>query len=113
MSTVELAPPEAQPASVFAALGDTTRLQLISRLGDGRPRSIRQLGEGLELSRQGVTKHLRVLETAGLVTSSRVGREHRFRYAPESIDAARDYLDQVSAEWDEALGRLKAFVEFE
>ncbi len=110
---VEMPEAGTDPAPIFAALGDATRLQLVTRLGDGQPRSIRQLSDGLDLTRQGVTKHLRVLETAGLVTSSRVGREHRFRYAPESIDAARAYLDEVSAQWDDALGRLKAFVESE
>ena len=99
------------PAPVFAALGDATRLELVARLIDGRPRSIAQLTDGSSLTRQGITKHLRVLEHAGIVTSSRVGRESRFTFMPEPIDDARSYLDMVSRQWDEALSRLKSFVE--
>jgi DNA-binding transcriptional ArsR family regulator len=58
-----------------------------------------------------VTKHLQVLEQAGLVARQRVGRESRFAYRPEPIAQARSYLDTVSAQWDDALARLKAFVE--
>jgi len=101
----------ADPAPVFAALGDTTRLKLISRLTDGQARSIAQLADGLSLTRQGVTKHLRVLERAGIVKSRFVGRESQFTYAPEPIRHVRSYLDTVSVQWDEALSRLKAFVE--
>ena len=98
-------------APVFAALGDTTRLQLISRLSDGEPRSIAQLTHGLGVTRQGITKHLQVLERSGIVGSSRVGREHRFVYLPQTLDQAQSYLDAVSAQWDDALSRLQEFVE--
>ncbi len=101
----------ADPAPVFAALGDATRLELVARLVDGRARSIAQLTDGLRLSRQGVTKHLRVLEQAGIVTSRRVGRESRFSYVPEPVRDASSYLDRVSAQWEDALSRLKSFVE--
>ena len=111
MSSLETVRPAAEPARVFAALGDGTRLELVERLGDGRPRSISQLSAGLDLTRQGVTKHLRVLEHAGLVHSERVGRETRFTYRPEPIEEARSYLDRVAAQWGDALARLKAFVE--
>ena len=98
-------------APVFAALGDATRLELVSRLSDGESRSIAQLSDGLSLTRQGVTKHLRVLEQAGLVSSIRVGRESQFTFKPEPIGQARSYLDRVSMQWDDALSRLKRFVE--
>ena len=101
----------ANPAPVFAALGDATRLELVSRLIDGQARSIAQLADGLRLTRQGVTKHLRMLERAGIVRSRTVGRESRFSYVPEPIKHARSYLDTVSAQWDDALSRLKTFVE--
>ncbi len=103
--------PEIASARVFAALGDATRLKLVSRLSDGQSRSIAQLTGGLELTRQGVTKHLRVLEQAGIVRSSRVGRESRFTYEPQSVKQVQSYLDMVSEQWDEALLRLKSFVE--
>ncbi|MEM7050903.1 MAG: metalloregulator ArsR/SmtB family transcription factor [Acidobacteriota bacterium] len=115
MSRLELVPTTtsaaAAPVPTFAALGDFTRLELIARLGDGSSHSIAQLTDGLDLTRQGVTKHLRVLERAGLVKSERIGRESRYTFLPEPIDEARAYLDRVSRQWDEALGRLRAFVE--
>lgn len=96
---------------VFAALGDATRLELVARLSSGRPRSIAQLAEGLDLTRQGVTKHLRVLEGAGLVSSEQRGREKHYVCVPEPINHARTYLDTVSEQWDAALSRLKNFAE--
>jgi len=101
----------ANPAPIFAALGDPTRLGLLMRLSDGESRSISSLSVDSRLTRQAVTKHLHVLQGAGLVRSLKVGRESRFAYRPEPLDAARAYLDAVSAQWDGALGRLKAFVE--
>src|SRR6188508_3592604 len=98
-------------APVFAALGDETRLALIAELSGGAARSIAQLTEGTSLTRQAVSKHLRVLEDAGLVRSARSGRESRFGLQPLPLDEARRFLEQVSAQWDQALARLKAFVE--
>ncbi len=111
MSNPEPGRAPADPAPVFAALGDATRLELVSRLTDGQTRSIVQLADGLSLTRQGVTKHLRVLERAGIVVSSRVGRESQFTYVPEPVKHLRSYLDTVSVQWDDALSRLKTFVE--
>lgn len=99
------------PAPVFAALGDATRLSLLMTLSDGRTRSITMLSADTRLTRQAVTKHLRVLEQAGLVTSARAGRESRFAYRGAPLGAARTYLDRISAQWDEALLRLKVLVE--
>jgi DNA-binding transcriptional ArsR family regulator len=105
-------PAKAQsPAPVFAALGDRTRLALLNRLSDGQTRSIAKLSADTRLTRQAVTKHLHVLENAGLVRSVRIGRESRFAYRPEPVAEARSYLESVSAQWDEALARLRAFVE--
>ena len=98
------------PAPVFAALGDPTRLELISRLTEGQARSITQLADGLGLTRQGVTKHLRVLEDAGVVHSVRVGRESRFTFVPDRLHELQSYLDRVSRQWDDALSRLRSFV---
>lgn len=98
-------------AEIFAALGDRTRLTLMTQLADGQARSISQLTEGTKLTRQAVTKHLRVLEGAGIVQSIRRGRESQFEFSPDSTREARDYLDQVSLQWDQALMRLKEFVE--
>ena len=98
-------------APVFAALGDETRLTLVAKLCGGRPRSISQLTEGSKLSRQAITKHLRVLERAKIVHSVRTGRESLFEFDPEPIEEIKKYLDLVSEQWDQALSRLKSFVE--
>jgi len=98
-------------AAFFAGLGDVTRLSIIARLSAGEPHSISQLTGTTDLTRQAVTKHLRVLEAAGIVSSIRIGRESRFRLEPAAIDDARDYLEQVSAASDSALARPKKFVE--
>ena len=101
----------APQAAIFAALGDATRLSLLARLSDGQGRSIAALSSDTRLTRQAVTKHLHVLENAGWVASERIGRESRFVYRPEPVTHAKSYLEAISAQWDEALGRLKAMVE--
>jgi DNA-binding transcriptional ArsR family regulator len=98
-------------APVFAALGDATRLSLVAKLCSGRPSSISQLTKGSRLTRQAITKHLRVLESAGIVRSLRAGRENLFEFDPRPIDEIKDYLDLVSEQWDRALSRLRLFVE--
>ena len=98
-------------APVFAALGDETRLSLVAKLCAGQPRSISQLAEGSKLTRQAITKHLRVLESAGVVHSVRSGRESLFEFDPEPMQEIKKYLDFVSEQWDHALSRLKSFVE--
>lgn len=98
-------------ASVFAALGDETRLGLLARLTSGEPQSIARLTEGTKLTRQAVTKHLRVLEDVGVVFSVKAGRESRFALDPRPIVSAQEYLGHVSRQWDTALARLKALVE--
>jgi len=98
-------------AAVFAALGAETRLALIEKLSTGTPQSISRLAEGSTLTRQAITKHLRILEEAGVVQSIRVGRESRFEFRSEPLKEIRSYLERVSERWDKALARLKAFVE--
>jgi DNA-binding transcriptional ArsR family regulator len=101
----------AEAAPVFAALGDETRLALIGRLGTGQPLSIADLAHGLPLTRQAVTKHLEVLAHAGLVSDFRRGRERLWQPEGRRLAEARRYLDAISKRWDEALARLKAYVE--
>ena len=98
-------------AVVFAALGDETRLALVSKLSKGKPQSISELARGSPLTRQAITKHLRVLEGACLVGSVRVGRESLFELRPEPLKEIQSYLERVSEQWDHALARLKSFVE--
>jgi DNA-binding transcriptional ArsR family regulator len=98
-------------APIFAALGDETRLAIVAKLSEGQSRSIAELTEGTRLTRQAVTKHLRVLKSVRLVRSARAGRESLFELDPAPIRQVRDYADVVSEQWDQALARLKAFVE--
>jgi DNA-binding transcriptional ArsR family regulator len=98
-------------APVFAALGDATRLTIVAKLGDGVQRSISELTEGSELTRQAITKHLRVLEGAGLVRGRRHGRESLFELELEPLAEAKRALDAISKQWDQALSRLKSHVE--
>lgn len=101
----------ATAAGTFAALGDATRLSLLTRLGQGQRCSIAQLTHGSHLTRQAITKHLRVLERARIVRCVRAGRERLFELDPQPVHELRDYLTRISAEWDEALARLKSMVE--
>src|SRR5271170_2877873 len=101
----------AAKAKVFAALGDETRLLLLAKLCKGQRYSISELTERTRLTRQAVTKHLRVLERVRIVHATRAGRESLFTLDPGPIDEMVAYLETVSKQWDAALTRLKAFVE--
>jgi DNA-binding transcriptional ArsR family regulator len=98
-------------APVFAALGNQTRLALVAKLSGGQSYSISQLTRCSKLSRQAITKHLRVLEGVGIVHCARTGRERRFEFDPQPIEGIKEYLDFVSGQWDQALSRLMSFVE--
>jgi DNA-binding transcriptional ArsR family regulator len=98
-------------AEVFAALGDETRLLLLAKLCSGQRYSIAALTEGTKLTRQAVTKHLRVLERVRIVHRAREGRESLFKFDPRPVIEMKEYLELVSQQWDVALARLKAFVE--
>ena len=98
-------------ASIFGALGAEARLALIQKLANGQPQSISRLAQDSTLTRQAVTKHLRVLENAGVVHSVRVGRESLFEFRLEPLKELQSYLERVSAQWDDALARFKSFVE--
>jgi DNA-binding transcriptional ArsR family regulator len=96
---------------VFVALGDATRLRLLRRLGTEGPLSITRLSEGTGVTRQAITKHLYALGHAGLVRRARKGREQIWDLNAKRLEIARQYLDQVAAQWDAAAARLKTFVE--
>jgi DNA-binding transcriptional ArsR family regulator len=98
-------------ASIFAALGDPTRLKLVAVLCAGGAFSIAQLTTNTDISRQGVTKHLQVLAEAGVVRDVKQGRERLWQLDPVQIEEARRTLDVIGKQWEVALGRLKAFVE--
>lgn len=98
-------------APVFAALGDKTRLRIVFRLSDDGPLSITRLAEGSKVTRQAITKHLRVMEGVGLVRSTRHGRESVWQLDNRGLKEAHHFLDLISKQWDHALGRLRKFVE--
>jgi DNA-binding transcriptional ArsR family regulator len=98
-------------AGVFAALGDATRLALVTRLSAGGPLSIAQLSAGSPVTRQAVTKHLHVLAGAGLVRDARHGRERIWEIDPRRLEEAQGFLARMADQWDTALARLQAFVE--
>jgi len=98
-------------AAVFAALGDETRLSLLTKLCTGQRYSIGELTEGTKLTRQAVTKHLRVLERVRIVHGTRAGRQSLFAFDPRPVIEMKEYLELVSKQWDGALARLKKFVE--
>ncbi|WP_259780344.1 ArsR/SmtB family transcription factor [Aestuariispira ectoiniformans] len=98
-------------AGIFSALGDPTRLGLVASLLKEDEQTLSSLADTSPLTRQGLTRHLQVLEDAGVVESTRVGRERLFRLSPEPFRDMQDYLAQVSQRWDEALLRLQSFVE--
>jgi DNA-binding transcriptional ArsR family regulator len=98
-------------APVFAALGDRTRLALLTRLAGGRALSITRLHQGSAKTRQAITKHLHVLQRAGLARGRRRGREQIWELERDRFDIARRFLDRVSENWDAALGRLRRHVE--
>jgi DNA-binding transcriptional ArsR family regulator len=94
------------PERIFAALGDPTRLKLVELLSDGQSRSIQELSAGSPISRQALTKHLRVLEQARLVHSARSGREVRFRLEQAELEHAQAFLAKLGGQWEDALARL-------
>jgi DNA-binding transcriptional ArsR family regulator len=100
-------------APIFAALGDATRLTIVERLATGALLSIAALTAGTGVTRQAISKHLRVLDDAGLVRSRWEGRERLWAFDPAQLDRARQSLDVISDQWNASLARLKEFVERE
>lgn len=98
-------------APVFYALGDPNRLRIVIRLCDGGPSSTSQVTQALSVTRQAATKHLELLETAGLVSSRRRGRERIWALQTKPLTQTSDYLTQLSRRWDAAIERLRAYVE--
>jgi DNA-binding transcriptional ArsR family regulator len=95
----------------FSALGDPNRLRIIARLCDGGPSSTSQVTEAVPVTRQAATKHLELLQSAGLVSSRRRGRERIWTLQTQPLARASDYLDHLAHRWDAAIDRLRAYVE--
>ena|SRR5579862_2284688 len=110
MRSAQAAPPRTS-AAVFAALGDETRLRMVARLCREGPLSIARLTDGFGITRQAISKHLRVMKKAGVVRGSRQGRESVWQIQQQRLADAERYLGAIAAQWDDRLGRLKKFVE--
>jgi DNA-binding transcriptional ArsR family regulator len=98
-------------APVFAALGDQTRLRLVWLLCNDGPTSITELAAGFDITRQAITKHLRVMQTSGLVHCTRHGRESLWQLDSRRLKDVRRHLDLISKQWDDVLERLRQLVE--
>ena len=97
--------------SVIVALSDPTRRQLLDLLAAQGEATATTLAERLPVSRQAVVKHLAVLGDAGLVTSSRVGREVRYAVRPAALDATARWMAALAADWDRRLANIKRIAE--
>lgn len=93
--------------AVLGALGDPTRRAVLEAVATGGPLTATELSGPTGISRQAVSKHLGVLEQAGLVHATRVGREARYEVVPGSLDPAALWLDRVGTAWDQRLARLR------
>ena len=114
MSRVEPSSRDAREVvPLFAALGDPRRLELLDQIATAGPQSIARRSAGSDVTRQAIAKHLRVRAAAGLGRGYRQGRDHLRELAPGRLSDGRDYLDRIASQWDDALDRLKAFVERE
>ena len=100
-------------APIFAALADPTRRDLLVRLAQSSPKTATQLAEAFPITRQGVLKHLNILEEAGLVAIQQVGREKRYTLTPEPLEDVGAWIRQLEQLWDERLLRLKTMIEDE
>ena len=108
-----MAPPRGHvdPDAVFSALADRTRREVILRLSHGGPTTLAQLAADLPVTRQAVSKHLLVLEEAGLVQVSGDTRRRQHRLTPQPLGGAMEWMADVGAEWDERLDALRRHVE--
>lgn len=101
-------------APIFAALADPMRRNLLVNLAENSPKTATQLAkEYPRITRQGILKHLNILEDAGLVTVYQQGREKRYSLTPEPLTEVEQWISEISAKWDERLLRLKTLLESE
>ena len=96
--------------AIFAALADATRREVMRALSEQGPSTATGLAAGLPVTRQAVTKHLSALADAGLVTSTRRGREKLYQISPRPLTDAVSWMADVGARWDERLAALRDHV---
>ena len=93
--------------AVFAALADGTRRQMVQALAAGSTVTASSLARDLPITRQAVAKHLAALDSAGLVSAERRGRETHYSLTPAPLADAATWMAGVGAEWDDRLGSLR------
>src|SRR5262245_37682646 len=98
---------------LFAAVADPMRRSLLVNLAERSPRTATQLAQEYPITRQGILKHLTILEDAGLVAVHQAGREKRYTLTPEPLDELEQWIEDIGAKWDERLLRLKTWLEHE
>ncbi len=91
--------------ATFAALADPTRRAILTRLSAGEA-TVNQLAEPFTLTQQAISKHIKVLERAGLISRSRAAQARPCRIEPARLDAAADWVDRHRQEWQERYDRL-------
>jgi DNA-binding transcriptional ArsR family regulator len=101
---------EAQLDQVFAALSDPTRRAVLARLRFGEA-SLTKLARPLRVSLPSMSKHVKVLEHAGLVDRQIEGRRHRLRLNPRSFEVVEDWLGDYTAVWEAQLEALDAYLQ--
>ncbi|MGA8098892.1 MAG: metalloregulator ArsR/SmtB family transcription factor [Candidatus Cybelea sp.] len=94
--------------AVFGALADPTRRRMVERLAR-RPMSVGEMSQGFAISQPGISKHVKVLEEAGLLKREIVGRVHRCRLEPKAVEAASTWIDEQRRFWNGTLDRLEAY----
>jgi DNA-binding transcriptional ArsR family regulator len=99
--------------AVFAALADPRRREIIEMLVNEGAKTSTQLAEILPISRQGVSKHLGILEDAGLVTIHQRGRDKYYYISPEPLQEATLWIAAIAAQWDKRLAALSDLIETE
>jgi len=100
-----------QMASIFNALGDPARIEMVRRLAGGQPHPISAVSSGLGITRQGARKHLQVLVDAKMVSLEPKGRDVFVHLAPDQLDAAKAFITELERRWDRRLEALQRFVE--
>jgi DNA-binding transcriptional ArsR family regulator len=99
--------------SVFAALADPTRRSLLLNLAENRPKTASELAREYPISRQGLIKHLNILDEAGFVSVFEEGRKKRYALSLQPLTELEQFIQELNAKWDQRLLRLKAMFEEE
>lgn len=101
--------PQATLDTTFAALADPTRRAILARLAKGET-NVGELAKPFKISAPAVTKHLKVLQSAGLIARSRRAQQRPCRLVPQRLKEATDWMEQYRAMWEQRLDRLEDYL---